>query len=81
MSQNTKIVPPRRRKDDENAAASTDTPTKFNHTREDRIVRFNKHIKKSTADDYAMLAITTEIKIPKLLEEGLALLEKKYGKV
>ena len=80
MNNNIK-KPPLRRHADETAAASTDTPTKFKKIAEDRNVQLNKFIKKSAVDGYAMLATKTDIKIPKLLEEGLTLLEKKYGKV
>ncbi len=78
MSKVLNIAKPPLSESEKNATANTDTPTKFKQLAEDRIVRFNKNIKKGTADGYAMLlSIKTESKIPKLLEEGLALLEKK----
>ncbi len=81
MSKNSDIKIPPRRESKKSADANTDTSTKFKHIAENDIVQFNKHIKKGVADSYAMLAISTNIKIPQLLEEGAALLKEKYGKV
>ncbi len=81
MTNNANIKLPPRHKGEESAAASTDAPTKFKQIAEDDIVQFNKRIKSRTADGFAMLSIKTKRKTPELLDEALALLEEKYGKV
>ena len=53
----------------------------FTQVAEGEKVQFNKRIKRGVADGYEMLAIRTRKKVPDLLEEALALLEEKYGKV
>lgn len=53
----------------------------FAQVAEGEKVQFNKRIKRGVADGYEMLAIRTRKKVPELLEEALALLEKEYGKV
>lgn len=53
----------------------------FTQVAEGEKVQFNKRIKRGVADGYEMLAIRTRKKVPDLLEEALALLEDKYGKV
>ena len=79
--------PPRRRSDvidDEPKAklqAAQDSAVMFTQVAEGEKVQFNKRIKRSVADGYEILAISTRKKVPALLEEALALLEEKYGKV
>lgn len=77
--------PPKRREPvsegDEPTAPAKETGTKFSQMREDEMVQFNKRIKRSVADGYHMLSIKTRRKVPQLLEEALALLEEKHGKV
>lgn len=58
-----------------------ETGVMFTQVAEDEKVQFNKRIKRGVADGYEMLAIRTRKKVPDLLEEALALLEEKYGKV
>jgi hypothetical protein len=60
---------------------SADTGMKFTQIAEGEKVQFNKRVKRGVADGYEMLAIRTRQKVPELLEEALALLEEKYGKV
>ena len=84
--------PPRRRTDATADTAQEDTPkikmqgaadtgVKFTQVAEGEKVQFNKRVKRGVADGYEMLAIRTRQKVPELLEEALALLEKRYGKV
>ena len=84
--------PPRRRSDVTAEVPQNDTPKitpqvaadagmKFTQIAEGEKVQFNKRIKRGVADGYEMLAIRTRKKVPDLLEEALALLEEKYGKV
>ena len=84
--------PPRRRSDVTAEAPQEDTPKikppvaadtgmKFTQVAEGEKVQFNKRVKRGVADGYEMLAIRTRQKVPELLEEALALLEQKYGKV
>lgn len=54
---------------------------KFAKIQADTKVQFNKRISQSAVDGYAILSATTHKKIPELLEEGLELLQQKYGKV
>lgn len=60
---------------------AVDTGAKFTQVAEGEKVQFNKRVKRGVADGYDMLAIRTRQKVPELLEEALALLEEKYGKV
>ncbi len=79
--------PPRRRSEgvaEEPKAKSQvahESGVMFTQVAEDEKVQFNKRIKRGVADCYEMLAIRTRKKVPDLLEEALALLEEKYGKV
>ncbi|MCY4303776.1 MAG: hypothetical protein OXC62_03170 [Aestuariivita sp.] len=84
--------PPRRRSEavaEEPKAEATKAKPKvaresgvmFTQVAEGEKVQFNKRIKRGVADGYEMLAIRTRKKVPDLLEEALALLEEKYGKV
>jgi hypothetical protein len=84
--------PPRRRSDPITDVAQEGTPkiktqlavdtgAKFTQVAEGEKVQFNKRVKRGVADGYDMLAIRTRQKVPELLEEALALLEEKYGKV
>jgi hypothetical protein len=84
--------PPRRRSDVAEEVPQDDTPKlkpqvaadtglKFTQIAENEKVQFNKRVRRGVADGYEMLAIRTRQKVPELLEEALALLEQKYGKV
>lgn len=82
--------PPRRRADVTAKAPENDrlkiepqatSGVKFTQIAESEKVQFNKRVKRGVADGYEMLAIRTRHKVPELLEEALALLEEKYGKV
>lgn len=85
MTKGLKIAePPRRRTE----PASEPTPLKpavtgekFSQVRADDMVQFNKRVKRSVADGYQILSVKTRKRVPELIEEALALLEEKYGKV
>ena len=61
--------------------SAQDSTAMFTQVADGEKVQFNKRIKRGVADGYEMLAIRTRKKVPDLLEEALALLEEKYGKV
>ena len=88
MANALKIAPPPpRRSPTEDTAPSAATPAraaappKFNQTKEDGRVQFNKRVTQRVADGFDMLAIRTRRKVPELLAEALELLEERYGKV
>lgn len=62
------------------SSEASGSPTLFAKVRDADKVQFNKRVEKAVADGYAVLAIRTGKKVPDLLKEGLAELEKKYGK-
>lgn len=61
--------------------ATQDSGVMFTQVAEGERVQFNKRVKRGVADGFEMLAIRTRRKVPDLLEDALALLEDKYGKV
>lgn len=93
MAKGLQMAEPPRRRADVTAKATendrsqikpqvaADSGVKFTQIAEGEKVQFNKRVKCGVADGYEMLAIRTRHKVPDLLEEALALLEEKYGKV
>lgn len=93
MAKGLKIAePPRRRSEVANkepravapkdhTQALRESGSMFAQVSADEKVQFNKRVKRSVSDGYEMLAIRMRKKVPDLLEEALAILEEKYGKV
>jgi hypothetical protein len=77
--------PPRRATIEENPPSAPApirvSPPKFNQSKEDGRVQFNKRVTQRVADGFDMLAIRTRRKVPELLAEALELLEERYGKI